>query len=104
MSRSDRSTTIPIAVLSIMVAAAIALGHPGGLDSKGGHTERKTGRYHYHRKVESSKPSVQTVTPSDNAPASDPSEMTEKRLAKLIEVLAAKGMLTEEERIALLSD
>ena len=36
----------------IFVAASVApaLGHPGGLDSKGGHTNKKTGEYHYHRK------------------------------------------------------
>lgn len=24
--------------------------HPGGLDANGGHYDRKTGEYHYHRK------------------------------------------------------
>lgn len=26
-----------------------AIAHPGGLDANGGHTDRKTGVYHYHR-------------------------------------------------------
>lgn len=36
-------------VLLLLVFASVALGHPGGLDANGGHTNRKTGEYHYHR-------------------------------------------------------
>jgi hypothetical protein len=32
-----------------LFAALGALAHPGGLDANGGHTDRKTGVYHYHR-------------------------------------------------------
>lgn len=35
-----------VALLALPVAA---LGHPGGLDAKGGHRNRKTGEYHCHR-------------------------------------------------------
>lgn len=33
-------------VLLLFIPAALA--HPGGTDSKGGHTNRKTGEYHFH--------------------------------------------------------
>lgn len=38
-----------------LIFAAISLiafsgAHPGGLDANGGHYNRKTGEYHYHRK------------------------------------------------------
>src|SRR5262245_51489279 len=36
-----------IAIILAFVDPAFA--HPGGLDSKGGHHNRKTGEYHYHR-------------------------------------------------------
>ena len=35
-----------LVVLVLMAAPAIA--HPGGVDGKGGHTDRSTGVYHYH--------------------------------------------------------
>ena len=38
-----------IAALSLPLAPAH--GHGGGLDSQGGHYNRKTGEYHYHRKT-----------------------------------------------------
>jgi len=42
--------------LLILILSAISLSqsvqaHPGRLDSKGGHYDRKTGQYHYHREV-----------------------------------------------------
>lgn len=45
---------VPIVIRcsAIGVALHLALGalmHPGGLDSQGGHMNRKTGEYHYHR-------------------------------------------------------
>lgn len=30
------------------ISSALAYAHPGGTDSKGGHTNRSTGEYHYH--------------------------------------------------------
>ena len=38
-------------VLLLLVAPTFAFGHGGGLDSEEGHTNRKTGEYHYHKKV-----------------------------------------------------
>lgn len=36
-------------VLFSLSAALGVLAHPGGLDADGGHIDRKTGVYHYHR-------------------------------------------------------
>lgn len=46
-----------------LIFAAISLiafsdAHPGGLDANGGHYNRKTGEYHYHRKP-ATKPSAE---------------------------------------------
>lgn len=35
-------------ILLLILACQIALAHPGNTDSKGGHTNRSTGEYHYH--------------------------------------------------------
>lgn len=32
----------------LVMASAICFGHPGGLDSRGGHRDGKNGGYHYH--------------------------------------------------------
>jgi len=39
----------PALFLLALFAALAASAHPGGLDAKGGHTDHKTGIYHYHR-------------------------------------------------------
>jgi hypothetical protein len=38
-----------LATLAAFVLCAVAAAHPGGLDSSGGHYNRKTGGYHSHR-------------------------------------------------------
>lgn len=35
--------------IAVLLGAAMTLAHSGGLDSRGGHMNRKTGQYHYHR-------------------------------------------------------
>lgn len=35
--------------LFCILAAIQVVAHPGGLDANGGHTDRQTGLYHYHR-------------------------------------------------------
>lgn len=44
-----RRDWIRIFAASAIGLAGAAAGHPGGLDGKGCHTERKTGQYHCHR-------------------------------------------------------
>lgn len=38
-------------LMGVFLSYGIAFAHSGGLDSKGGHYNRKTGEYHYHRGV-----------------------------------------------------
>ena len=38
-----------IALTAMLVFVGAGYTHSGGLDSKGGHYNRKTGEYHYHR-------------------------------------------------------
>ena len=56
-----------------------AIAHPGGLDANGGHTDRKTGVYHYHRGTNApsgntlgKSPSPQLAPAPEAAPLQDP--------------------------------
>jgi hypothetical protein len=40
---------ISLAAAALLAAPQTALAHPGGLDARGGHYNRKTGEYHCHR-------------------------------------------------------
>lgn len=44
-----KRSVIVTGLLLCSLFSSTAHGHPGGLDSKGGHFNRKTGEYHYHR-------------------------------------------------------
>lgn len=46
------------ALIALLQTAAVALcfAHGGGLDAQGGHQNRKTGEYHYHRKTSAPAP------------------------------------------------
>lgn len=35
-------------LVALIITPCIALAHPGGTDSDGGHTDHSTGEYHYH--------------------------------------------------------
>jgi len=41
------TSLLPLILISL---TPFADAHPGGLDANGGHYNRKTGEYHYHRK------------------------------------------------------
>ena len=51
--------------LFVLFAALGVMAHPGGLDAKGGHTDSKTGVYHYHRgtNTPSGNPAVEAPSP-----------------------------------------
>ena len=38
-----------LAVMLVLVFASVSLAHPGRLDAQGGHTNKETGEYHYHK-------------------------------------------------------
>lgn len=49
-------------ILIFLLLPAISFSHPGGLDSNGGHTDKKTGVYHLHKtKTSSLAPQVRTA-------------------------------------------
>ncbi|MDH4129568.1 MAG: YHYH domain-containing protein [Spirochaetota bacterium] len=33
-----------------LLVGVVGFSHPGALDNKGGHKDKKTGKYHYHKK------------------------------------------------------
>ena len=47
----------------LSLLAALASAHPGGLDSKGGHTDRKTGSYHTHKTPPAAAPKEKQAEP-----------------------------------------
>lgn len=60
----------PIWMLALMVAialssATVSFAHPGRTDANGGHTDRSTGKYHYHN---SGTTTTKTATPKPTKP------------------------------------
>lgn len=49
MRTGVKPTTLIACAGLILAAAAAVFAHPGGLDSQGGHFDRRTGLYHQHR-------------------------------------------------------
>jgi len=77
----------PLTVLLVIASAVSA--HPGGLDKNGGHYNRKTGEYHYHRKVE--------PAPVDPPPPAEPkreSPPTKKPKASVPPTAAVEKVIT----------
>lgn len=69
----DFFRVIRFAVLIAVAGAGLAHAHPGGLDSNGGHYNRKTGEYHYHRPRATSIPApVASPPPKAPTPAVSP--------------------------------
>lgn len=44
-----RKTTFILSVIIVLVLASVSFSHPGRLDANGGHTNKQTGEYHYHK-------------------------------------------------------
>lgn len=65
-----KALTLTLGLLLVAASIAPAHAHPGGLDSKGGHTSKKNGEYHYHRKQPDPPP---TATVSSSMVAAAPS-------------------------------
>lgn len=59
--------SLSLILLLLILSSVCAMAHPGALDANGGHYNRKTGEYHYHKKVstatvpEKTAPKSQTV-------------------------------------------
>lgn len=76
---------MPTSVLALAAAVlflpSTAFGHGGGLDSQGGHYDRKRGTYHYHRRVTPS-PRVATPPEQTHAPVATSDDEIKKALIR----------------------
>lgn len=55
----------PLCLCLMLAACSGALGHGGGLDANGCHTNRRTGDYHCHQGPGAAPPSPQRLAPDD---------------------------------------
>ncbi len=103
-----------VALLLVCLATSL-FAHGGGLDSQGGHRDRKTGTYHFHRGplAGQSFPSKSAATAALKAhyeksersvagSSTDPKAVikkasTSKKVDALIALLVKKGRITEAE-------
>lgn len=80
------TTWFGLAGLSLATAAAV-FAHPGGLDSQGGHYDRRTGLYHLHRggtgATGSDLNQPRNLQPREEAPATPPASALEEMQKKL---------------------
>ena len=76
----------------LLGAASWAWAHGGGLDQNGGHFDRKTGLYHFHRGPSAApKPAAQALVAE---PARDRRPLDAEALGAL---LVRKGLVTQAE-------
>ena len=105
--RRPKWISLSLVVVSGLLASAGLFAHSGGLDSKGGHYNRKTGEYHYHR---TPSPGSQGSSTKLGATASsqfkaNPSQSSlgaytdYQKVDALIALLEAKGITTRDELI-----
>lgn len=82
-----------ILILSIFISS-YALSHPGRLDSSGGHWNRKTGTYHYHRATSSSynSNSINSTTSKNTKTVSTKTTITQPKKASI-----KKPLMSEDE-------
>ena len=109
MSTRVRSALV-LATVLLLCMAAIAYSHGGGLDSQGGHHDRKSGGYHFHRgplagrsfssKSDASRaltaPSGE-ATKAQTSTVGSSSKTAEERTDALVQLLIRKGVITEHE-------
>lgn len=100
---------LALTFLALVTASLVAFAHGGGLDSKGGHYNRKTGEYHYHRQpAQAAAPparatgEVLSLTPGSRPGASPSRTLTDwdlapahRQLEALIAALKARGVVTQ---------
>lgn len=67
--RSSMWVSRLLVAVGLGAVVQLSLAHPGGLDAKGCHTNRKTGDYHCHR---AQAPVAQQTVPAPAAPAASP--------------------------------
>ncbi len=98
----------PVAALSLAVVFALwspfaALAHSGDLDAKGGHYDRQSGKYHYHRAPFIGQSPPARSTPARAAPLMPSQSEQEQHEAgvadevKKLDDLYEQGLLSREE-------
>jgi hypothetical protein len=112
MRLMNRRGVLALALASgaCLILAGVLFAHPGGLDSRGGHYNRKTGEYHSHRRVDptprepaGSSGTQGLVARPGETPSSAPvgsalqRYTTDQKVDALIAVLQARGIVTEVE-------
>ena len=68
-----------VSAAGVLLAAAPALAHGGGLNAEGCHTNRKTGDYHRHRSASPPPPPPQTVQPAYSSSFSGQTDAPQER-------------------------
>ena len=63
--------------MTVLVVVNIGISRPGRTDSSGGHTDRKTGRYHKHNSGQSKLTSINTDKPLAEPKLSTPNSSTQ---------------------------
>lgn len=75
--------------------STLSIAHPGGLDSQGGHNDRKRGGYHYHRGPNANPPA--RPTPQHQLAPSDAGTASGTKVDRLVRVLHRRGVLSDAE-------
>ena len=83
---------ILIVISTILILPSISLAHGGGLDKCGGHRNRKTGGYHYHRGPYPGCPGYKGTTTQ-----SESSYKTRDDLLKDVQSLKGRVKILEEQ-------
>lgn len=87
MSKTIR--TILLLLIVVVAGVSLVVAHPGGLDSKGGHTDGKTGEYHTHGKKKAAEDAPQAeVQPEVQSEILERLERIEQQLKKVESVCA----------------
>lgn len=95
-----------LATFALIATVGGIAAHPGGLDKNGGHRNRKTGEYHYHRQPSSSRtsPGASVAAPPDAGQLGSSkllpdysSATASQKVDALVALLEAKGVLTKAE-------
>lgn len=117
-------TKLVLSLSVVLTTATLVFAHGGGVDSNGGHNDRKNGRYHFHRGplagksyptksaalralADARKPRPATPKPSALAPVAPAARLraatSAQKLDALIAALVKKGLVTEAELAAQLT-
>lgn len=102
--------SLAMALAALALVAATLFAHSGGLDSRGGHRNRRTGEYHYHRGPAAGSGSTTRARDTQglmSAPSSGLGQAslssslrrfsTEQKVDALIAALQRRGVVTEAE-------